>query len=564
MTTETDPVFEQRYRAMKAKDARFDGQFITGVHSTGIYCRPSCPARTPQPQNVSFYLTAAAAHEAGLRACKRCFPDAVPGSPEWNLRDDLAGRAMRLIDDGVVDREGVDGLARRLGYTPRHLTRVLAAELGAGPQALARAHRAQSARTLLQSTDLPITQVVYASGFSSVRAFNDTISAVYEMSPSALREKGRRARGRMSGGGVARAAGLRRAAVEANEWRETGETGETRETRETRESRESGIAGTTSAHAPGALVTVTLPARAPFDGRGVIDFLAARAVAGVEEVRAGIYRRTLRLPHGWAVIELEARETSVLCRARLENLADLSTVSARVRRLFDLDADAQAIDEALASVPGLGESVRRVPGIRVPGAVDAYEIVFRALIGQQVSVAAARTALGRLADALGDRIDEGASSDIDAATGPLSPGADRKARAQNLTPRILFPTAAQIATVGREVLRGPAKRIDTIIRVAEALASGELVVDVGVSQAKLMADLQAFAGVGPWTAGYVAMRVLGATDILLDGDLALRAGATRLGLPGDRRELVRFAEQASPWRSYLGMHLWRANRSLEG
>ncbi|MCU1480787.1 MAG: 3-methyladenine glycosylase [Subtercola sp.] len=545
MTTEIDPVFAQRYRAMKAKDARFDGQFITGVHSTGIYCRPSCPARTPQPQNVSFYLTAAAAHEAGLRACKRCFPDAVPGSPEWNLRDDLAGRAMRLIDDGVVDREGVDGLARRLGYTPRHLTRVLNAELGAGPQALARAHRAQSARTLLQSTDLPVTQVVYASGFASVRAFNDTIAAVYEMSPSALREKGRRASGRMSGGGVARDLGGRRRSVEAGG---------------------ADVAGTTSPEAPGALVTVTLPARAPFDGRGVIDFLAARAVAGVEDVRAGVYRRTLRLPHGWAVIELEPRETSVVCRARLENLADLSTVSVRVRRLFDLDADAQAIDATLASVPGLGESVRRVPGIRVPGAVDAHEIVFRALIGQQVSVAAARTALGRLAAALGGRIEGGADSGITAvavAAAVTSPSPGREARGPNLAPCLLFPTAAQIATGGRDVLRGPAKRVDTIIRVAEALASGELVVDVGVSQAKLVDDLQAFAGIGPWTAGYVAMRVLGATDILLDGDLALRAGASRLGLPADRRELVRFAEQASPWRSYLSLHLWRANRPDE-
>src|SRR6195952_570827 len=193
MTTPPDATFAQRYRAMKAKDARFDGQFITGVHSTGIYCRPSCPARTPPPQNVSCYLTAAAAHEAGLRACKRCFPDAVPGSPEWNLRDDLAGRAMRLIDDGVVDRDGVEGLAARLGYTSRHLTRVLRAELGAGPQALARAHRAQSARVLLQSTELPVTHVVYASGFSSIRTFNDTIQTVYETSPSALRERARSA-----------------------------------------------------------------------------------------------------------------------------------------------------------------------------------------------------------------------------------------------------------------------------------------------------------------------------------------------------------------------------------
>ena len=206
-----DPVFAERYRAMQARDARFDGQFITGVHSTGIYCRPSCPAVAPKPSNVSFYLTAAAAHEAGLRACKRCLPDAVPGSPEWDLRDDLAARAMRLIADGVVEREGVPGLAARLGYTPRHLTRVLTAELGAGPLALSRAHRAQTARALLTSTTLPAADVAFASGFGSIRQFNDTIRAVYERSPLELRMAARlRERGvRAATGGRRRRAGRR-------------------------------------------------------------------------------------------------------------------------------------------------------------------------------------------------------------------------------------------------------------------------------------------------------------------------------------------------------------------
>src|SRR3954447_7563276 len=182
-----DPAFAERYRAMSARDSRFDGQFITGVHSTGIYCRPSCPAVTPKPANVSFYLTAAAAHEAGLRACKRCLPDAVPGSPEWNIRDDLAARAMRLIADGTVEREGVPGLAHRLGYTPRHLGRVLTAELGAGPLALARAHRAQTARLLLTGTELSITDVPFAAGFTSVRQFNETFAEIYRTTPGAVR-----------------------------------------------------------------------------------------------------------------------------------------------------------------------------------------------------------------------------------------------------------------------------------------------------------------------------------------------------------------------------------------
>src|SRR6195952_3571078 len=184
-----DPRFAERYRALSSRDSRFDGQFIAGVHSTGIYCRPSCPAMTPHERNVSFYRTAAAAHEAGLRACKRCQPDAVPGSPDWNLTDDLAARAMRLITDGVVEREGVPGLASHLGYTTRHLTRVLVAELGAGPLALARAHRAQTARTLLVSTDLSVADVAFAAGFSSIRQFNATILEVYETTPSDIRAR---------------------------------------------------------------------------------------------------------------------------------------------------------------------------------------------------------------------------------------------------------------------------------------------------------------------------------------------------------------------------------------
>src|SRR3954471_7879724 len=194
--TPPDPLFAEPYRAMSSRDSRFDGQFITGVHSTGIYCRPSCPAMTPQRKNVSFFLTAAAAHEAGLRACKRCLPDAVPGSPEWNIRDDLAARAMRLIADGTVEREGVPGLAHRLGYTPRHLGRVLTAELGAGPLALARAHRAQTARLLIEMSELPLTDVAFAAGFSSVRQFNETIREVFATTPSQLRAFAASRRGR--------------------------------------------------------------------------------------------------------------------------------------------------------------------------------------------------------------------------------------------------------------------------------------------------------------------------------------------------------------------------------
>jgi len=497
-----DPVFAERYRAMQSRDARFDGQFITGVHSTGIYCRPSCPAVAPKPSNVSFYLTAAAAHEAGLRACKRCLPDAVPGSPQWDLRDDLAARAMRLIADGVVEREGVPGLAARLGYTPRHLTRVLTAELGAGPLALSRAHRAQTARALLTATSLPVADVAFASGFGSIRQFNDTIREVYERSPLELRATARR-----------------------------------------RELRPSTAPVTADAPSPGAaagIVRLRLPARPPFDAAGVFAWLAARALPGVEVAGPADYHRTLRLPGGPALVGFgvngDDSAPAIDVEARLSTLADLPPLVARVRRLFDLDADAVAIDAALASDSALVASVAAAPGMRVPGCLDAHELVFRALIGQQVSVASARTALGRLAAALGDRV-------------PVASGGD---------PGLLFPTAAAIAEGGEAVLRGPRARIRTILDVAQRLAAGDLVVAPERDREALHDDLLAVPGIGPWTAGYLAMRVTRAPDILLTSDLALRNGAARLGLPATAKELDAAGARWAPWRSYASMHLWRA------
>ena len=484
-----DPLFDERYLAMSSRDARFDGQFIAGVHSTGIYCRPSCPAVTPKRSNVSFYLTAAAAHEAGLRACKRCLPDAVPGSPQWDIRDDLSAHAMRLIADGVVERSGVPGLAAQLGYTPRHLTRVLTEELGAGPLALARAHRAQTARVLLTGTTLPITDVAFASGFGSVRQFNDTIGAVYELTPSGLRARGR--------------------------------------------SRSS--ADRTS---DGMTITLRLPARAPFDGAGVLAFLGSHAVPGVESWDGVTYSRSLRLPSGSAVIALrmaaDAPAPAVSCEASLSSLADLMPLVGRVRRLLDLDADAEAIDSALSADPALAASIATTPGTRVTGSVDPHETLFRVLVGQQVSVAAARTALGRLTAEIGEA---GAGSHGD---------------------WMLFPTAAIIADRGAEVLRGPATRIATILDVARRLRSGALRVDVGMSTDELSAALLAVPGIGPWTAGYVAMSVLGSPDVLLTGDVAIRSGARTLGLPSDERGLGRHGRAWAPWRSYAGMHLWRA------
>ena len=475
-----DAQFAERYRALSSRDSRFDGQFIAGVSSTGIYCRPSCPAMTPHEKNVSFYRTAAAAHEAGLRACKRCQPDAVPGSPDWNLGDDLASRAMRLITDGVVEREGVPGLASRLGYTARHLTRVLVSELGAGPLALARAHRAQSARTLLASTELPVADVAFAAGFSSIRQFNDTVLAVYETTPTQLRVLARR-------GGRA-----------------------------------------TVAAVP-STITLRLPARAPFDGAGLMRFFADHAVPGLETADGTSFERAVRLPGGIAHARLELDGDGIRCTARLENIADLSTLVARVRRLFDLDADSVAIDSALARDEMLRPFVTATPGIRLPGAIDAEEALFRTLVGQQISVAAARTVLGTTVRAFTETDGEG-----------------------------LFPTAAQLADRGREVLRGPASRISTIIGAAEAIATGDLKLDLGMPVDEFTARLVALSGIGPWTAGYLAMRVLGNPDIMLGTDLVILQSAAALGLPRTAKEFTEHSRRWAPWRSYAGLHLWRA------
>lgn len=472
--------FAERYRAVSSRDSRFDGQFFTGVHSTKIYCRPSCPATTPLERNVSFYRTAAAAHEAGLRACKRCLPDAVPGSPEWNTSDDLASRAMRLISDGVVEREGVSGLAARLGYTTRHLTRVLVAELGAGPLALARANRAHNARLLLVNSSLSISDVAFAAGFSSVRQFNDTMQAVFALTPTAIRATARKQ----------------------------------------------------SPAVPGS-ITLRLPARAPFDGPGLMTYLADHAVPHLESFDDDTFSRALTLPHGIARLSLSlSGSDGVACTARLDNLADVATLVSRVRRLFDLDADSVAIDADLARDDHVAPLVAATPGIRIPGALDPEEALFRTLLGQQVSIAGARTVCGRLTEALGSPVDDGTSR--------------------------LFPTAVQLAEAGPSALSGPATRVRSIIGVAEALATGSLRLDRGAPLDEFTARLTAMPGIGEWTAGYVAMRVLGAPDILLSTDLVVLHAARDLGLPHTAKSLAAHGSRWSPWRSYAGLHLWRS------
>ncbi|MGX6602413.1 AlkA N-terminal domain-containing protein [Micromonosporaceae bacterium Da 78-11] len=471
--------FERCYRAVDSRDQRFDGWFYTAVSSTGIYCRPSCPAMTPKRANVSFHPSAAAAQRAGYRACKRCRPDAAPGSPEWDVRADLVGRAMRLIGDGVVDREGVPGLASRLGYTERHLNRLLTAELGAGPLALARAQRAQTARILIETTDLGLAEIAFASGFGSVRQFNDTIQEVYAQAPGQLRD--RRPVARSEAGSI----------------------------------------------------NLRLAYRSPLHAAALLDFLELRALPGIEERVGDTYRRGLSLPHGNATVALSPADRWVAATLRLDDVRDLAPAVARCRRLFDLDADPDAVDATLAADPALGAMVDAEPGVRVPRAVDGFEMAVRAVVGQQVSVAGARTTLTRLIRHAGAF--DGARPDL-----------------------VGFPAASVVAELPDPAFGMPVARRETIRALAGAVADGKIDLEPGADREESVARLMELPGIGAWTAGYVAMRAVGDPDVLLSTDLAARRGAAALGLPDSPTALAAHAERWRPWRSYALIRLWRA------
>ncbi len=484
---------ERCVRAVQSKDARFDGWFFTAVTTTRIYCRPSCPVVPPKPANMTFYPSAGACQQAGFRACKRCRPDTSPGSPEWNRRADLTARAMRLIADGVVDREGVPGLAARLGYSTRQVERQLLAELGAGPLALARAQRAQTARLLIETTPLPMADIAFAAGFSSIRTFNDTVREVYALSPSELRTRAPKSRRTGTATGTVQ-----------------GATGST----------------------PGAL-TLRLPFRAPLNPDNLFGHLAATAVPGVEEWRDGAYRRTLRLPYGHGVVALAPKPDHIACRLTLSDLRDLTVAISRCRRLLDLDADPTAIDDQLRADPLLAPLVDKAPGRRVPGTVDEAEFAVRAVLGQQVSTAAARTHAARLVTAHGDPVDD--------PEGGLTH---------------LFPSAAALASVDPETLAMPRTRRTTFTTLVSHLADGSLNLGVETDRAEARARLLALPGFGPWTADVIAMRALGDPDAFLPTDLGIRRAAAELGLPSTPAALTARAAAWRPWRAYAVQYLW--------
>jgi AraC family transcriptional regulator of adaptative response / DNA-3-methyladenine glycosylase II len=478
-------------RAIESRDARFDGWFFCAVVTTGIYCRPSCPAR-PQRKNVRFYPSAAAAQRAGFRACKRCRPDASPGSPQWNVRSDMVARAMRLIADGVVDREGVTGLASRLGYSVRQIQRELSAEVGAGPLALARAQRAQTARVLLETSTLPISEVAFAAGFASIRTFGDTVRQVFAQSPTELRAVASRRRGQQVARGVSHLA--------------------------------CASAGT---------LLLRLPFRKPFCPDNLFGHLAATAVPGVEEWRAGAYRRTIRLAHGHAVVALRPTPEHVACLISLTDQRDLTSAVSRCRWMLDLDADPEALDAVLSQDPAMAELVASNPGRRVPRTVDPAEFAVRAVLGQQVSTAAARTHGARLVSAHGNLV------------------ADPHGGLTHL-----FPTPEVLAGMDPVDLAMPQSRKRTLMALVESLATGALDLNLGADWREARVRLTALHGFGPWTVESIAMRSLGDPDAFIAGDLGIKLAARRLGMPDTPRALTDHSHLWRPWRSYAVQYLW--------
>ena len=512
------------YQAIQRRDPRSDGRFFTAVHTTGIYCRPICPAPTPKAANVSFYPCAAAAEAAGFRACRRCRPESAPGTPAWVGTSATVTRALRLLDKGV--EQSAAGLARRLGVSPRHLRRLFARHLGTSPRELLTTHRAQLARRLVEETDWPLTEIAWAAGFGSIRQFNQTMRARHGIAPRQLRQLSRR---------------RTRPALDPVQERD---------------------------------LELRLGYRPPLDWTGLLEYLAARATPGVERVRDGAYERVIRGPGGWATVKVrhDPLKHALLVQLSEGVGGELTGLVARVRRLFDLDADPGAITGDLARDPQLAPLVAAFPGVRVPGAWDVFEITIRAVLGQQISVPAATTLAGRLVHACGP---------------PLN-GSDGLSHG--------FPSARAVAEADLQNLGLTRSRQATLKAVAAADQKRPLAQLEGLDLATLDRELQTIKGVGPWTAQYVAMRGFGEPDAWPAADLGLlrasrcpgprgpdevlkkltsceQAGSISTGsgarsgnqqsefqLSGgaDASALAVQAQAWRPWRAYAAMLLWRS------
>jgi AraC family transcriptional regulator of adaptative response / DNA-3-methyladenine glycosylase II len=474
-------------RARRSRDARFDGKFFIAVTSTRIYCRPICPARSPKDENVRYYATAAAAQAAGFRPCLRCRPEASPGTPAWSGTSSVVSRGLRLIGDGALDREGVEELADRLGVTARHLRRLFVQHLGATPIEVALTRRVHFAKKLIDETRLPIAQIAFASGFGSLRRFNGEIRRTFSRTPTELRKLSRK----------------RSDSSDCYRFR--------------------------------------LAYRPPYDWAQVIGFLAARATPGVEIVEADRYRRTIAIGDASGSITVAPADESaaLILEVQFGDPRALLTIVERVRRMFDLGADPSLIAEQLSGDALLRRATAAHAGIRTPGAWDAFEITVRAILGQQISVKAATTIAGRIADRWGSLIGPAGQQ----ASGPAGP-LNR-----------LFPTPEQLADAPLEEVGIISSRAQTLRLLARAVRDGGVVFD-GLAT---LDSLRAIPGIGDWTAQYVAMRALNEPDAFPSGDLVLR----RMAGDCSARELERRSEAWRPWRAYAVMLLWQAAKDRD-
>jgi AraC family transcriptional regulator, regulatory protein of adaptative response / DNA-3-methyladenine glycosylase II len=471
------------YRAISTRDARFDGRLFVGVKTTGIYCRPICPARTPKFENVSFYPSAAAAQQAGFRPCLRCRPETSPDLAFWRGTSNTVSRALALIEAGGLDDADVEGLADRLGVGARQLRRLFRQHVGASPIAVAQTRRVLLAKQLIHETTLPMAEVALASGFNSVRRFNETFQQLFGRPPASLRrirDRGKREAGALS---------------------------------------------------------VHLTYRPPYDWEAMLAFLAARAIPGVEAVADRVYHRSIAIGDAVGVLSVAlADKNRVNATVRFPNMAALPTIIARVRRVFDLAADPDAIGAHLSQDPALAPLVLARPGLRVPGAWDGFELAVRAIFGQQITVPAATKLLGKLVLAHGMLLPEEIS------------GSD------GLTH--VFPQPASIA--GCDLQLGmPRARLAAVTSLAKALVADPAIFSAGASLEAAIAKLRALPGIGEWTAQYIAMRELREPDAFPAADIGLMRA---LAMPDGRRptapELLVLAERWRPWRAYAALHLW--------
>lgn len=484
------------YRAIQTRDPRFDGRLFVGITSTGIYCRPVCPARGAKLENCRFFRTAAAAQEAGFRPCLRCRPETAPDTGAWRGTSATVSRGLALIAEGALDGDGssVEALAERLGIGGRQLRRLFQEHLGASPVAVAQTRRVLFAKQLIHETRLPMAEIALAAGFGSVRRFNETFRQLFGRPPSALRRK--------------TIASLPEGSV--------GETG----------------------------VTVKLRYRPPYDWPAMLAFFRARAVEGVECVDGGRYRRTVLQDGELGTVEIAhlATEQSLAATIRIGSVRALPGIVARIRRVFDLGADVATIGAHLARDPLLAPLVAARPGLRAPGGWDGFEQAVRAVLGQQVTIEAARRLAGRLVRLCGTRLPPAACGDPALA--------------------YAFPTPAQVVAADLSSLGMPGARKAALVAIAEAALADPLLFQPAGTIEETVARLRAIRGVGEWTAHYIALRAVRETDAFPASDIGLLRGAAAGGLRPSPAALLARAEPWRPWRAYAAQHLWAADAAI--